>query len=109
MPDEAQIRSVTRRVLFDEEPDIPGEGSSAAREPERHLRVKVTMNLDGDIVNHFKQRALEEGAGYQWLINRALREFIEGSRTEKLASEVRRQLLDDEVFLARLKRELEEK
>ena len=66
------LRRATRRLLFrTTNPEkIPGAGTSAARTPERHLKIKVTMNLDGDIVQHFKEQARSCGQPYQSLINR---------------------------------------
>jgi len=43
-------------------------------------KKRITIRLDGDIINHFKQRVLEAGGGnYQTLINAALREHIENA------------------------------
>ena len=72
------------------------------RRPARHTRVKITINLDEDLVEHFKVLAKSEGRGYQQLINEALREQIEGSKSERVAKEVGEILLADETFLARL-------
>ncbi len=91
-----------RRALFGQEPEIPGAGSSAAKTPARHTRVKITINLDEDIVEHFKTLAQAEGRGYQQLINDSLREYLEGSKGERIAKEVGELLLTDETFLARL-------
>ena len=87
---------------------IPGAGRSAAEEPERHVRAKVTMNLDGDIVSYFKSEASKVGRPYQALINQVLREYMEGSRPEKLAREVGALLLSDEAFLEVLRAKLGE-
>ena len=86
--------------------DVGEKRRSAAERPERHLKVKVTMNVDGDIVRYFKDRAMTEGRPYQTLINETLREFIEGSRAEKLAEEVGRNLLENRTFLDSLREKL---
>lgn len=40
-------------------------------------KVRITIRLDGDIIEHFKQLVHEAGGGnYQTLINDALREHI---------------------------------
>lgn len=78
-------------------------GRSAAQTPERHLRVKVTMNLDGDVLAYFKQQALETGRSYQILINDTLRDFIEGSKPEKIALNVGKLLLEDPSFIDAIK------
>ena len=45
-------------------------------------KVRITIRLDGDIVEYFKSQVLEAGGGnYQSLINEALRNHIqEGDR-----------------------------
>ncbi len=93
----------TRRTLFGNEPHearFPGDGKSAAATPERHVRVKVTMNIDGDIVAHFKAWAKHDGRRYQTLMNQVLREYIEGSRPERLAREIGELLAADPDFIA---------
>ncbi len=103
--DSQDFSRATRRLLFRSEKrdeKIPGEGTSAAAVPERHVRVKVTMNVDGDIVSHFKNWAKQDGRRYQTLMNQVLREYIEGSRPEKMAKEVGDLLLADPDFVARL-------
>ncbi|MCB0323762.1 MAG: BrnA antitoxin family protein [Bdellovibrionales bacterium] len=105
MTDDADFRRATRRLLFPEpEPvqSIPGAGTSAAAESDKHARVKVTINLDGDIVAHFKEQAKCEGIPYQSLINRTLREFMLGAKPERMAKEVGGVLLDDHEFLEQL-------
>ena len=68
-----------------------------------HAKVRVTIALDSDVVEHFKQAAAERGAlPYQTQINRTLRQAIEQSSTDALKSE----LLKDKVFLRTLAREI---
>ncbi len=41
-------------------------------------KVRITIRLDGDIIEHFKQKVHSAGGGnYQTLINNTLREHIE--------------------------------
>ena len=49
-------------------------------EPEPEGKVRITIRLDQDIVDRFLQLAEASGggAGYQTLINAALREYLEG-------------------------------
>jgi len=62
----------------------------------RNCKVRVTMYLDADIVEHFKQRAATPNAApYQTQINNALREFVE--RNEGVSEYSR--LLADERFI----------
>jgi uncharacterized protein (DUF4415 family) len=110
-PEEGEVDfgRATRRALFGRkkvEP-LPHEfGKSAVEIPERHLRVKVTMNIDGDVLSFFKQQARETGRSYQILMNDALRDFIEGSKAERVAVTVGNILLSDNSFLAALKEQL---
>ena len=109
MENDADFSKATRRLLFREpeakrgekiiEQKIPGAGKSAAERPQRHVRVKVTMNVDGDVVEYFKKQGKEEGRPYQTLMNQILREYVNGSRPERLAESVSQVLLNDEEFL----------
>lgn len=101
MEQDGDFSKATRRLLF-KEPEktkIPGAGRSAAERPERHVRTKVTINIDGDIIAFFKERAKEDGRPYQTLMNQVLREYVSGSRTERVAEQVANLLADDEGFL----------
>ena len=97
-----QLSEAARRLLFKR----GTERESPVGAVGRHVRVKVTMNLDGDLIEYFKRRGREEGRPYQLLLNDALREYVQGSRTERLAAEVGEQLLGDEAFLDGLKAKL---
>lgn len=100
--------TATRKLLFraEDETTIPGAGQSAAKVPKKHTRVKVTINLDGDVVDYFKNQAKECGLGYQVLINQALREYAIGRNPERLAQEVGEILLASESFLESLSESL---
>jgi uncharacterized protein (DUF4415 family) len=54
-------------------------------------KVKITIRLDEDLIDHFGALAdASEGkAGYQTLINAALREYVEG-KTPKFEDTLRR-------------------
>ena len=66
-------------------------------------RVRITIALDSDVVDFFKQSAAKRGAlPYQTQINRALREAMEHSSTDRLKSE----LLKDKAFIRSLAREI---
>jgi uncharacterized protein (DUF4415 family) len=50
-------------------------GAIVAPDPRK---VRITIRLDGDIIEYFKNRVLSAGGGnYQSLINEALRQHIE--------------------------------
>jgi hypothetical protein len=54
-------------------------------------KMRITINLDRDIITYFKQRATETAKGYQTLINDALRDYIGlASKTEVLTNLVER-------------------
>lgn len=54
-------------------------------------KVRITIRLDEDLVDHFGAIADESGgkAGYQTLINAALREYVDG-KTPKWEETLRR-------------------
>jgi uncharacterized protein (DUF4415 family) len=48
-------------------------------------KTRITIRLDNDVIEHFQAIVDRAGGGnYQTLINDALREYIRGSRLEKL-------------------------
>lgn len=106
--DDGDFSAATRKLLFrtpaesEVSQKIPGAGKSAAETPRRHVRVKVTMNVDGDILAYFKDRASEDGLPYQTLMNQVLREYVQGTRPEQLAAGVSEVLLEDPAFLEAL-------
>ncbi len=69
-------------------------------------KVKITMYLDGDVVEYFRSRSDEPNAApYQTQINNELRKVMERSSTE--AKSVEDNLLNDKKFLKALKKKLE--
>ena len=73
----------------------------------KEAKNRITIYLDADIVEHFKNEAENSKTGYQTLINQTLREKIDGSRTKIGADEIIEKLLQDKTALSRLKAELE--
>ncbi len=72
----------------------------------RNTKVRITINIDLDILNYFKKRAeLAAAAPYQTQLNNALREYIE--RAEEPADYSR--LIEDEGFLNALEERLGER
>lgn len=66
-------------------------------------KVRVTIALDRDIVEHFKEAATQRGAlPYQTQINQALRQAIAQPPAQALKSE----LLKDKDFIRTLAREI---
>ena len=42
-------------------------------------KVRITIRLDPEVIDHFKEEVSEAGGGnYQTLINRVLRDYVEG-------------------------------
>ena len=58
-------------------------GKRGAVIPADPKKVRITIRLDADIVDHFKTRVIESGGGnYQTLINNALRQVIDSDDKE---------------------------
>lgn len=46
-------------------------------------KLRITIRLDADIIDHFKKQVHEAGGGnYQTLINNALREYIKNDKKQ---------------------------
>jgi uncharacterized protein (DUF4415 family) len=69
-------------------------------------KIKVSIYLDSDIVEHFRSRAEQPNAApYQTQINNELRKVMENGSNETAALE--KDLLNDKKFLRALKKKLE--
>lgn len=64
-------------------------------------KSRITIFIDADIIEHFKQLSEESGKGYQTLINQTLRDSIDLEKS--ILSEVKEDLLKDRNFLENLK------
>ena len=74
--------------------------------PKNAKKVKVSIYLDSDVVEHFRRRAEQPNAApYQTQINNELRKVMENGSSETAA--VERDLLNDKKFLKALKKKLE--
>ena len=63
-------------------------------------KIRITIRLDGDIVEHFKTRVHDAGGGnYQTLLNDALRKYIQ-SEAEPLEDTLRK-VIREELKLAK--------
>lgn len=59
-------------------------------------KVRITIRLDGDIIEHFKQLVHEAGGGnYQTLINDALREYLKAH--DKSLEKTLRKIIREEL------------
>ncbi len=63
-------------------------------------KIRITIRLDGDIIEHFKKQVHDAGGGnYQTLLNDALRNHIQ-SETESLEDTLRK-VIREELKLAK--------
>jgi len=69
----------------------------------RTAKSRLTIYLDGAVVSHFKLLAEREGAGYQTLINDALRKLVDDEKLEAQRQDLKEELLKDKKFLKKLK------
>ncbi len=86
------LRRITRPKFLDNLPKNPSL---------RDCKSRITIFIDADIIEHFKQLAEQNGKGYQTLINQTLRNAIEMEKP--ILSEVKNNLLKDKQFLEELK------
>lgn len=58
-------------------------------------KVRITIRLDADVINHFKKIVTEAGGGsYQTLIKNALRDYI-GEQNKSLEMTLRKIIRDE--------------
>lgn len=56
---------------------------------------RITIRLDGDVIDHFKKKVIDAGGGnYQTLINDALREYIR-TQTKPLEDTLRKVIREE--------------
>jgi uncharacterized protein (DUF4415 family) len=61
-------------------------------------KIRITIRLDGDIIEHFKKQVHDAGGGnYQTLLNDALRSYIQ-SETEPLEDTLRKVIREELKF-----------
>lgn len=82
----------------------------------REAKSRITIHLDSNIINYFKELAEKTDEGYQTLINRVLRQFVdsqsitdEGYLTDwsfdiepKVFESLKQSILNDKPFLSKL-------
>ncbi len=67
-------------------------------------KVRITINLDADIVEYFKQRAASpETAPYQTQINTELRKIMETDNSPESLDTTAQNLLQNQTFISALK------
>ncbi len=78
---------------------------SNATKPE-NCKVKISLYIDGDILEYFRQRAAPpHAAPYQTQINNELRRIMENDSRE--TASIENDILNNEEFLRALKEKLE--
>lgn len=59
-------------------------------------KVRITIRLDADIIQHFKDQVLNAGGGnYQTLINDALRAYIDSSEEPPIEDRLRKVIREE--------------
>ena len=59
-------------------------------------KTRITIYLDDEIIDEFRERADEAGSGYQTMINEALREFLSKS-SKPIDEDSLRKILREEL------------
>ena len=75
-------------------------------------KVRITISLDKDVVDYFKEEATHPGAfPYQTQINQALRQLIDKWHQSKAneIEEIKEGLLHDAAFIRKLAKEVDER
>lgn len=59
-------------------------------------KTRITIHLDDDVIEAFRNRADAEGRGYQTMINEALREHL-GRAGEQVSADTIRRIVREEL------------
>ncbi len=97
---EAAFNRRFRRLSWD---GLPAAVRNLRNPSARDMKSRITIYLDADIVIKFKEIAETKDAGYQTLINEALRKIIDNMAEEAIKKDLKEDLLKDKRFLRRLK------
>lgn len=60
-------------------------------------KTRITIMLDDDVIDEFRSRAEKAGAGYQTMINAALREAVTGTKDKPITVATLRRVLREEL------------
>ena len=60
-------------------------------------KTRITIMLDDDVIEAFRERAERAGSGYQTLINAALREAVSSATEKPLTVAMLRRVLREEL------------
>ena len=61
----------------------------------QHGKTRITIYLDDEVLAAFRQRAEQQGSGYQTMMNQALREYLALSRVSLDEATLRRVLREE--------------
>jgi uncharacterized protein (DUF4415 family) len=61
----------------------------------QHGKTRMTIYIDDDVLEAFRQRAEQQGSGYQTMLNQALREYLARSRVSLDEATLRRVLREE--------------
>lgn len=92
------------------EDELPSKGSHTFRRarhivPRKEQKIRISIFLDGDIIDYFKKIGEETETGYQTLINQTLRAQIVDAEIPESAPLTEDKLFEKD-FLSKLKAEL---
>lgn len=59
-------------------------------------KTRITIHLDDDVLEAFRDRADAEGRGYQTMINEALRDHL-GRSGDRVSAEIIRRIVREEI------------
>ena len=62
-------------------------------------KTRITIHIDTDVINEFRDRSDKAGHGYQTMINKALRQFL-GKSPEPIDEKTLRKVLREELARA---------
>jgi len=71
-------------------------GKRGAVLPQQPGKERITIRLDSDILDYFRNEAEQAGGGnYQTTINAVLREYLEGKKSPQIEEIVRRVIREE--------------
>lgn len=59
-------------------------------------KTRITIHVDNDVLETFRERAAAEGRGYQTMINEALRQHVDRA-PERLSADTIRRIVREEL------------
>jgi len=72
---------------------MSGQGKRGAAIPAAPGKERITIRLDNDILEHFR----DAGGNYQTAINTVLREYLEANNAAPLIEEIVRRVIREEL------------